>query len=79
MQAGDSCSGKAASDACWAAAKLGFCAMQDALQSSYHLNTTQVGTGTLCYTLLQQADGSVWMAESYQGSTGCALCVLLAK
>jgi hypothetical protein len=42
MQVGDTCANKLPTDSCWAAAKLGFCAMQDALQSSYALNVTQV-------------------------------------
>ncbi|WIA17081.1 hypothetical protein OEZ85_013980 [Tetradesmus obliquus] len=48
IHAGDTCSGKAASDSCWGAAKLGYCAMQDALQSSYHMNITQSLTDGSC-------------------------------
>jgi hypothetical protein len=48
MQAGDTCASKLPSDSCWAAAKLGFCAMQDALQSSYALNVSQVSCLLKC-------------------------------
>jgi hypothetical protein len=41
--AGETCRIKAVDNVCWGAAKLGYCAMRDALVNGYAMNATTVG------------------------------------
>jgi hypothetical protein len=44
--AGETCRIKTVDNVCWGAAKLGYCAMRDALVNGYAMNTTTVGHNT---------------------------------
>lgn len=45
MSAGETCRTKALTEACWSAAKRGFCSMESALVYSYNMTTNAVRKG----------------------------------